>query len=99
GTLMVQPTTDVWRATALKQLTAHLLLRGIQLPVLIRFRDILRHRVQDNHNAFQAAIAQHQYEGRYICVYPVKVNQQRQVVEEVLAFGREYGVGLEAVSK
>ena len=75
------------------------MLRGIQLPVLIRFRDILRHRLGDIHNAFQTAIAQHQYEGRYICVYPIKVNQQRQVVEEVLDFGREYGFGLEAGSK
>jgi len=99
GNLMVHPTKDVSRAIDLKQLTDHLLLRGIQLPVLIRFRDILRHRVGDIHNAFQAAIAQHQYEGRYICVYPIKVNQQRQVVEEVLEFGREYGFGLEAGSK
>ena len=67
--------------------------------MLIRFRDILRHRLGDIHNAFQTAIAQHQYEGRYICVYPIKVNQQRQVVEEVLDFGREYGFGLEAGSK
>jgi arginine decarboxylase len=99
GNLVVHPTKDVSRAIDLKQLTDHLLLRGIQLPVLIRFRDILRHRLGDIHNAFQAAIAQHQYEGRYICVYPIKVNQQRQVVEEVLAFGREYGFGLEAGSK
>ena len=48
---------------------------------------------------FQAAIAQHEYSGRYICVYPIKVNQQRQVVEEVLDFGRQYGFGLEAGSK
>ena len=99
GNLLVHPTKDVSRSIDLKQLTDHLLLRGIQLPVLIRFRDILRHRVEDIHNAFQAAIAQHQYEGRYICVYPIKVNQQRQVVEEVLSFGREYGFGLEAGSK
>jgi arginine decarboxylase len=99
GNLMVHPTKDVSRAIDLKQLTDHLLLRGIQLPVLIRFRDILRHRVADIHNAFSAAIAQHQYEGRYVCVYPIKVNQQGQVVEEVLTFGREYGFGLEAGSK
>jgi arginine decarboxylase len=99
GNLMVHPTKDTSRAIDLKQLTDHLLLRGIQLPVLIRFRDILRHRVGDIHNAFQTAIAQHQYEGRYVCVFPIKVNQQRQVVEEVLAFGREYGFGLEAGSK
>jgi arginine decarboxylase len=99
GHVLVHPTKDPARAIDLKQLTDHLLLRGIQLPVLIRFRDILRHRLGDIHHAFQAAITQHQYEGRYICVYPIKVNQQRQVVEEVLDFGREYGFGLEAGSK
>jgi arginine decarboxylase len=99
GHVLVHPTKDPSRAIDLKQLTDHLLLRGIGLPVLIRFRDILRHRVGDIHNSFRAAIAQHQYDGRYICVYPIKVNQQRQVVEEVLDFGREYGFGLEAGSK
>ena len=99
GHVLVHPTKDPAQAIDLKQLTDHLMLRGIQVPVLIRFRDILRHRVGDIHNAFKAAIAQHQYEGRYVCVYPIKVNQQRQVVEEVLDFGREYGFGLEAGSK
>ena len=83
----------------LKQLVDHLQLRGIGLPILIRFRDILRQRLADIHGAFQAAIAQHQYEGKYFCVYPIKVNQQRQVVEEVLDFGRPYDFGLEAGSK
>jgi arginine decarboxylase-like protein len=96
GHVLVHPTKDPARSIDLKQLTDHLMLRGISLPVLIRFRDILRHRVGDIHNAFRAAITQHQYDGRYVCVYPIKVNQQRQVVEEVLDFGREYGFGLEA---
>jgi arginine decarboxylase len=99
GHLVVHPTKDPARSIDLKQLIDHLVLRGIHLPVLIRFRDILRHRLGDIHNAFKSAITQHQYEGRYICVYPIKVNQQRQVVEEVLDFGREYGFGLEAGSK
>ena len=99
GHVLVHPTKDPSRSIDLKQLIDHLLLRGIHLPVLIRFRDILRHRLDDIHNAFKTAIAQHQYEGRYVCVYPIKVNQQRQVVEEVLDFGREYGFGLEAGSK
>jgi arginine decarboxylase len=99
GHVLVHPTKDPGRSIDLKLLTDHLQLRGIGLPVLIRFRDILRHRVSDIHNAFATAIAQHGYEGRYICVYPIKVNQQRQVVEEVLDFGREYGFGLEAGSK
>jgi arginine decarboxylase len=99
GHVVVHPTKDSARSIDLKQLTDHLQLRGIGLPVLIRFKDILRHRVGDIHNAFKTAIAQHGYEGRYVCVYPIKVNQQRQVVEEVLDFGREYGFGLEAGSK
>ncbi|HEX2443354.1 MAG TPA: biosynthetic arginine decarboxylase, partial [Vicinamibacterales bacterium] len=99
GHLLVHPTKDPQQAIDLKQLVDHLQLRGIDLPILVRFRDILRHRLADIHGAFQAAIAQHQYEGRYVCVYPIKVNQQRQVVEEVLDFGRPYGFGLEAGSK
>src|SRR5262249_23651554 len=93
GHVLVHPTNDPQRAIDLKQLTDHLQLRGIGLPVLIRFTDILRHRVGDIHNAFKSAINNHSYEGRYICVYPIKVNQQRHVVEEVHDFGREYGFG------
>jgi len=95
----VHVTKDPERSIDLKELIDHLQLRGIGLPILIRFRDILRQRLADIHDAFQTAIAQHQYEGRYFCVYPIKVNQQRQVVEEVLDFGRPYGFGLEAGSK
>ncbi len=99
GQVKVHPTKDASRSIDLKQLVDHLELRGISLPTLIRFRDILQHRLQDIHEAFQRAIAQHEYGGKYICVYPIKVNQQRQVVEEVLDFGRQYGFGLEAGSK
>jgi len=99
GQVRVHPTKDPRRSIDLKQLVGDLELRGMGLPTLIRFRDILAHRLQDIHDAFQAAITQHEYGGRYICVYPIKVNQQRQVVEEVLEFGREYQFGLEAGSK
>jgi arginine decarboxylase len=99
GHVRVHATKEPERAIDLKQLVDHLQLRGIGLPILIRFRDILRQRLADIHGAFQAAIAQHQYENKYFCVYPIKVNQQRQVVEEVLDFGRPYGFGLEAGSK
>jgi len=99
GHLLVHPAKEPQRAIDLKQLVDHLQLRGIGLPILIRFRDILRHRLGEIHGAFQAAIQQHSYEGRYCCVYPIKVNQQRQVVEEVLQFGRPYEFGLEAGSK
>jgi arginine decarboxylase len=99
GQVTVHPTKDASRSIDLKQLVDDLQLRGISLPTLIRFRDILQHRLQDIAEAFQAAISQHEYAGRYICVYPIKVNQQRQVVEEVLEFGRRYQFGLEAGSK
>jgi arginine decarboxylase len=99
GHVLVHPTKEPSRAIDLKQLVDHLQLRGIGLPILVRFRDILRHRLSDIHQAFQGAIAQHNYEGKYVCVYPIKVNQQRQVVEEVVDFGRPYGFGLEAGSK
>ena len=99
GHVIVHPTKDASRSIDLKQLVDHLQLRGITLPTLIRFRDILRHRLRDIHDAFATAIHQHNYQGRYVCVYPIKVNQQRQVVEEVLDFGRPYQFGLEAGSK
>jgi arginine decarboxylase len=99
GHVRVHPTKEPERSIDLKQLVDHLQLRGIALPILIRFRDILRHRLSDIHSAFETAIAQHQYEGKYVCIYPIKVNQQRQVVEEVLDFGRPYRFGLEAGSK
>jgi arginine decarboxylase len=99
GHVLVHPTKDPARAIDLKQLADDLQARGINLPLLIRFSDILRHRLGDIHDAFKTAIAQHQYGGRYCCVYPIKVNQQRQVVEEVLNFGAPYRFGLEAGSK
>src|SRR5829696_8023380 len=95
GRVLVHPTKDAAQAIDLKQLADDLQARGIDLPVLVRFSDILRHRLGDIHDAFQAASAQHSYNGRYTCVYPIKVNQQRQVVEEVLSFGRPYNFGLE----
>jgi arginine decarboxylase len=99
GHVHVHATKDPERSIDLKELVDNLQLRGLGLPILIRFRDILRGRLADIHGAFQAAIAQHQYQGNYFCVYPIKVNQQRQVVEEVLDFGRPYHFGLEAGSK
>ena len=99
GHLRVHPNKESARSIDLKALVDELVLRGIGMPILVRFPDILRHRLAEIYGAFQAAIIQHQYEGRYCCVYPIKVNQQRQVVEEVLDFGRPYGFGLEAGSK
>ncbi len=99
GNLCVHPTKDPARSIDLKQLVDDLQLRGIDLPILIRFAEILQHRLGEIHEAFQQAIRDHHFSGKYCCVYPIKVNQQRQVVEEVLQFGRPFNFGLEAGSK
>jgi len=99
GNLQVHPEKDTSRAIDLKELVDNLQLRGISLPILIRFGEILKHRLGEMHQAFQNAIAEHGYKSSYCCVYPIKVNQQRQVVEEVFEYGRPYHFGLEAGSK
>src|ERR1700730_5433093 len=99
GHIRVHPEKDPARSIDLKELIDTLVLRGINLPILVRFADILKHRLGEIHSAFQTAIAEHKYQGAYCCVYPIKVNQQRQVVEEVLEFGKPYRFGLEAGSK
>ena len=99
GHVVVRPEKDPARGVDLKELVDTLVLRGINLPILVRFADILKHRLGEIHSAFETAIAEHHYQGGYCCVYPIKVNQQRQVVEEVLEFGKPYRFGLEAGSK
>jgi arginine decarboxylase len=99
GHLWVHPDKDPNRCIDLKELVDNLQLRGIALPLLIRFGEILKHRLGEMSQAFQTSIAEHGYRGGYQCVYPIKVNQQRQVVEEVFEYGKPYKFGLEAGSK
>lgn len=99
GHVTVHPTRSPEQAVDLKLLIDRLEARGIQAPVLIRFADILKDRLTEIRDAFAQAINEHDYRGQYRCLYPVKVNQQRQVIEEVLQFGHPYGYGLEAGSK
>lgn len=99
GHVIVQPNKRAEESIDLKELIDQLQARGIQLPILLRFTDILRHRVGEIHDAFQAAITEFAYEGDYRCIYPIKVNQQRHVVEEILDFGKPLHFGLEAGSK
>jgi arginine decarboxylase len=99
GHLWVHPSKEPARGIDLRELVEKLELRGISLPILIRFAEILKHRLADLHQAFDNSIAEHGYKGGYCCVYPIKVNQQRQVVEEVLKYGKQYHFGLEAGSK
>jgi arginine decarboxylase len=73
--------------------------QGIALPVLVRFSEVLRSRIQHLHEKFAAAIEEFAYTGGYTTIYPIKVNQQRHVVEEIVQFGKDSGVGLECGSK
>ncbi|HYH97741.1 biosynthetic arginine decarboxylase [Hyalangium sp.] len=83
----------------LKELVDEVRRRGIGLPLLIRFTDVLRHRVIHLNEAFKKAITDHNYKGQYRGVYPIKVNQHRYVVETIVETGKAYGYGLEAGSK
>jgi len=99
GNVVVHPTKDPTQSIDVKELVDQLQHRGIQLPILLRFTDILKHRISEMADAFGKAIGEYGYQNKYSCVYPIKVNQQRQVVEEVLNIGKQYGFGLEAGSK
>ena len=99
GHVCVHPDRSPHRSVDLKQLVDRLQMRGLHLPVLIRFDGIVRDRLKVLHDAFADAIREHEYTAGYTCVYPIKVNQQRQVVEKVVKCSREYGFGLEAGSK
>jgi arginine decarboxylase len=86
-------------AIDLKDLCDELASQGIYPPLLIRFSDILRSRMEQLQKRFQIACEEAEYQGRYYGVYPIKVNQQYQVVEEVVEFGADFNWGLEAGSK
>src|ERR1041384_7028740 len=73
--------------------------RNLSFPVLIRFQDLLRHRVESINRAFQSAIAEFGYKNHYRGVFPIKVNQLREVVEEIVDAGEQFHFGLEAGSK
>jgi arginine decarboxylase len=73
--------------------------RGLKFPVLIRFQDILRHRVESINLAFRSSITEYNYQGKYRGVFPIKVNQLREVVEEILDAGKPFDFGLEVGSK
>ncbi|MGQ0649875.1 MAG: biosynthetic arginine decarboxylase [Gemmatimonadaceae bacterium] len=100
GRVIVRPDPNTPERTLdLFELGVDLEAQGIQLPVLFRFSDILRRRIETLSEGFQSAIREWEYTGGYTTVYPIKVNQQRHVVEEIVEFGRKHGVGLECGSK
>ncbi|MGH7444236.1 MAG: biosynthetic arginine decarboxylase, partial [Longimicrobiales bacterium] len=73
--------------------------QGVGLPLLLRFSDILRTRIETLSEKFRSAMDEFEYTGGYTTVYPIKVNQQRHVIEEIVDFGERHGVGLEVGSK
>lgn len=100
GHVIVRPDPDRPDSTVdLRDLARDLEEQGIQLPVLLRFSDILRSRVVTLSERFAAAMKEFEYTGEYTTVYPIKVNQQRHVVEEIVRYGNAHGVGLECGSK
>jgi len=99
GDVAVRPRGRGGPAVDLHALVTDLRHRGLRTPLLIRFSDILASRIRSIAAAFQGAMSEYEYKGRFRGVYPIKVNQQRHVVEEIVSYGAEVGVGLEAGSK
>jgi arginine decarboxylase len=99
GHVVVRPDTTEQREIDLYEVVEGLKARDLTTPVVVRFSDILAHRLKHLHEAFAQAIAENDYQNRYAAVFPIKVNQQRLVVEEVYRYGKEYGFGLEVGSK
>ncbi|HEX6105452.1 MAG TPA: biosynthetic arginine decarboxylase [Gemmatimonadales bacterium] len=99
GHVTVHPDANRKRGLDLYHLAMDLHAQGVGLPLLLRFSDILRARIEALSGEFGNAIKEFGYEGSYTTVYPVKVNQQRHVVQEIVEFGAPFGVGLECGSK
>ena len=83
----------------LKELMEELQVRDVQAPVLLRFPDILDNRIEKISNCFNAAAEEYGYTGKNFIIYPIKVNQMRPVVEEIVSHGNKFNIGLEAGSK
>ena len=83
----------------LKDLMDELQVRDITSPVLLRFPDILDNRIEKISRCFKQAAAEYKYEAQNFIIYPIKVNQMRQVVEEIVSHGKKFNIGLEAGSK
>ena len=99
GNIVVRPDSKSAHHIDLKELVDDIQAKGYSLPVLIRFSDILKASIANLANSFQNSIDEYGFEGQYHGVYPIKVNQQRQVVEEIVKFGQPFNIGLEAGSK
>jgi arginine decarboxylase len=99
GRVVAKPLRDAGANVDLTDVIEEAKARGLKFPLLIRFQDILRRQVESINQAFRSAISEFNYQGKYRGVFPVKVNQLREVVEEILDAGRPYDFGLEVGSK
>src|SRR6058998_1620064 len=99
GRVVAKPLRDSGATVDLTDVIEEAKARGLKFPVLIRFQDILRHRVESINVAFRNSITEFNYQGKYRGVFPIKVNQLREVVEEILEAGKPYNFGLEVGSK
>ena len=98
GHVAVTPRKD-GVAVDLKELMNELQLRDMSAPVLVRFPDILDNRIEKTANCFQIAAEEYGYKAQNFIIYPIKVNQMRPVVEEIISHGKKFNLGLEAGSK
>ena len=99
GNATVRPFRSASCEIDIHEVVAEIKRRGISSPVLIRFQDVLRGRVVQLNEAFGNAVAEMGYQNRYTGVYPIKVNQLHEVVEEIIDAGTPFGMGLECGSK
>src|SRR5688500_12136680 len=90
GHVVARPLHENGIAVDLNDVVEEAKARGLKFPVLIRFQDILRHRVEALNTAFRNSITEYNYQGKYRGVFPIKVNQLREVVEEILEAGRAF---------
>ena len=99
GEVIATPLQEAGTAVEISDVIEEARGRGLKFPLLIRFQDILRHRVESINLAFRSSIAEFNYQGKYRGVFPIKVNQLREVVEEILDAGKQFNFGLEVGSK
>ncbi|HEY3932482.1 MAG TPA: biosynthetic arginine decarboxylase [Verrucomicrobiae bacterium] len=99
GHVVAKPLQEAGATVDITDVIEEAKVRGLKFPLLVRFQDILRHRVEAINKAFQSSIAEFNYQGKYRGVFPIKVNQLREVVEEILDAGKPYDFGLEVGSK
>jgi len=99
GHVVVRPLQEAGAAVDLTDVAEEARARGLKFPLLVRFQDILRHRVEALNHAFRQSIQEFNFKGRYRGVFPIKVNQLREVVEEILEAGKQFDFGLEVGSK